>query len=186
MNTKTGVVVIVAVLLLGLFTVFRGCSPSPSISDEFRLQARLMLQKGANLVTATRQSVSYSDYKNILSGARNAYDLTLALWPSGDFAPEARQGLNKAFQGWELSNYLWTLKVNKSDNPTEPNINRYKEFIDYASPRSLQGRRWASDFVVEKYRNKQYLTFDENLPIFLRIANEYFEDARALLLKALD
>ena len=74
------------------------------------------------------------------------------------------------------------LKIGDKDNPVEPNINNFTSFTNYAGD-SLVLEIHPSDFLVESYRGKKYLPFDENISVLLSMASDSFEEGRKLLLE---
>jgi hypothetical protein len=165
-----------------IFLVCLGVSScKPKISDALKEQLTRMLEEGATLTSMTEQGVNYSDYRQQLAKVKGAYDLASATWES-DFAPDAKANFEKAFEGWDLTLYLWELKIGDKDNPVEPNINRFTSFTDYMGD-SLITKTHPSDFIVEAYRGKKYLPFDENISVLLSMASNSFEEGRKLLLE---
>jgi len=155
----------------------------PSISDVFKEQLTRFLEEATTLNAMTEQGVSFTDFRRQLASVKGAYDFASAAWPS-DFAPEARDSIEKAFKGWDLTLYLWNLKIENKDNPVEPNINGYEAITTYGGD-LLVIEVHPSDFIVPSYRQKKYLPFDENIGVLLSIASSHFDTGRTLILTEL-
>jgi len=168
-----------AILIFLVCVVISSCKPK--ISDALKEQLTRMLEEGATLTSMTEQGVNYSDYRQQLAKVKGAYDLASVTWET-DFAPDAKTNFDKAFEGWDLTLYLWELKIGDKDNPVEPNINNFTSFTNYAGD-SLVLEIHPSDFLVESYRGKKYLPFDENISVLLSMASDSFEEGRKLLLE---
>ena len=167
-------------LILVFSYLITGCSLfKPKMSDELKSQVLKVLDEGATLTAMTEQGVNYSDFGNQLAKTRGAYNLALSMW-ADDFAPEARINFDKAFEGWDLTLYLWNAKINELDNPVEPDINRFDDFVSYAA-KEVVFQIYPYDFMVENYRAKRYLPFDENISILLSVASDYFQQGQTLI-----
>ena len=154
-----------ATLIFIICAVLVSCTPKPKISDALKEQLTRMLEEGTTLMAMTEQGVNYTDYRQQLAEVKGAYDLASATWPP-DFASDARENFEKAFEGWDLALYLWELKIGDKDNPVEPDINRYTSFVNYEGE-SLISETHPSTFIVESYSDKKYLPFDENISVLL-------------------
>lgn len=167
------------ILIFLICIVITGCKPK--ISDALKEQLTRMLEEGSTLTSMTEQGVNYSDYRQQLAKVKGAYDLASATW-SSDFAPDAKTTLEKAFEGWDLALFLWELKIGEKDNPVEPNINNFTAFTSYGGD-LLVIKKHPSDYLVELYRGKKYIPFDENISVLLSMASDSFEEGRNLLLE---
>jgi len=142
-----------------------------------------MLEEGATLTAMTEQGVNYANFGQQLAKVKGAYDLATASWPS-DFSPDAKGKFDKAFEGWNLTYYLWGLKIGKKDNPVAPDINKYDDIVAYAGD-LLVTENHPAGFIVTKYVGKKFLPFDENISVLLSLASEQFNAGRELLLPEL-
>jgi hypothetical protein len=170
-------------LLCLIFLFTSSCAPKPGISDVFKEQLTRFFEEGTTLTSMTAQGVNYSDYRQQLAKVKGAYELASATWPEG-FAPDAKSMFETAFKGWDFSLYLWELKINNKDNPVEPDVNGYVELIEFAGKHFLT-KTHPSDYIVEAYRGKKYLPFDENIGLLLGMASDDFEFGRNILLEQL-
>ena len=153
----------------------------PSVPEAFRTQIMKFLEEGAKATALTAQGVTNRELSQQLVNVKAPY--SLLVWPS-DFAPGAKKDFEKAFGGWDLVLTLWDLKLNKADNPVEPNINSYLLFLRYAGD-ALVFETHSSNFVVKDYRGKRYLPFDENIRILLGMAATSFDKGKQQVLSAL-
>lgn len=76
------------------------------------------------------------------------------------------------------------MKIGDKDNPVEPNINGYKQYLDYEGDLIVLETH-PSDFIVKDYRGKKYLPFDENISVLLSIAANHFDNGKTQILQAL-
>lgn len=160
-------------------------APTPTIdpiSEAFRSQLREFLRAGNRTTGASAQGAGYTDLQRLVGEARGAYDLAVALWPDG-VATDSQTDFMKAFEGWELSLYLWRAEITELDEPVEPNVNRYQQFRDYTD--LLIIRTHPDNFIVPQYRGKEYVSFD-NTPLMLTIAANHFERGQNKVLSFID
>lgn len=158
--------------------------PEPTVNpvpDSFKNQLNQFLQATNAVTGATSQGVSYVELRRLVNEARGAYDLTIAMWPE-NVIDISQNDFEKAFEGWDLTLYLWNTDIQDADEPVEPNINRYQDFINYSDLLILETH--PNNFIVEDYRGKQYISFD-NIEILLAIAAEYFDSGQAQVLDLL-
>lgn len=157
-------------------------TPAPARNTDaiFDAQVKQFLQEGALLEAMTSQGVNYVNFERQLVELKGAYGLADATWPAA-FAPHARVQFDKAIQGWDLALYLWELKLEKADEPAEPNINGYPMYVAYAGDKLFIDVH-PSDFIVRAYRGKKYLPFDENIGILFSLASDYFQTGQTQVL----
>jgi hypothetical protein len=173
-----------AFLLVAVGLLFTACSSKPKVPDIFKTQLMKFLEEGTKTNAKASQGVSYLELREQMANTKAAYDLMSSTWPP-TLAVDCRSDFEKALNGWNLTLYIWELKFKKSDEPTEPNINGYERYVAFAGIDHLVLKVHESDFVVEEYRGKIYLPFDENIPVLLAIAGSSFNEGRDKILKAL-
>jgi hypothetical protein len=170
--------------LLMVSGLLAGCSSKPEITDMFRQQLTRFLEEGTTTTAMTEQGISYLQFQQRIPAMNGAYDLAVSTWPEG-FSADARSSFERALDGWDLALDLWSLDIGDKDNPLEPNINGYQRYVDYAGDMLVYDTH-PSNFIVEDYRGKTFLPFDENISILLAIASDAFDDGKDLALEALD
>jgi len=165
--------IVFALLLLSGCSIFKPGMPKeldPLVDD--------LLKECSVLNAMTAQGVSFLEYSAQLAKARGAFDLALTEWPE-KYAPSAKENFEKAFTGWSLALMLWNDKIQEHDNPTEPNINGYSDFIAYGSD-FLVVDTYKVDFIVKDYRGKKYIPF-ENIGLILGRASDDYLVAQSVL-----
>jgi len=158
------------------------CSNKPKLSKSFIDNANCVIDEGSKINSMTDMGVNYVDYKNQLNEFSGCADLVLSMWPE-EYNIEIKENLQGSLDGWKLAYRLWGLKIGDYDNPTEPNINDYQEYVDYAGDKLVVGTR-EKDYIVKDYRGKKYVDF-KNINLLLGIASDYFESCRPELAKML-
>jgi hypothetical protein len=176
---KTITLVIASSLLL----LASGCQ-KPKLSEIFKTQLIQYLKDGGKLSTQSGQGINVLTLKSQWTDAKATFDLLDVTWPS-EFCPDARESFKKSHEGYDLAIELWGLKLNKSDEPTEPNINDWSDYQAFAG-QALVVKTYQADYIVEGYRGKRYLPFDENISILLTLAGAHFEKGRGSVLKGLE
>lgn len=151
-------------------------------SDIFRTQAIKFMEDGSAMSSNIKTGVNYFQMRSLYEKANGSYGLLMASCPK-DKLPEVRKSFEKALEAWDLCMYLWANKINKFDNPTEPNINKYKKLIDFAGEKLIIETH-KDNFIVKDYRGKKYIPFD-NIGILMSVGNEEFEKGRAILIEKL-
>lgn len=156
-------------------------TPTPEpLPAAFLTQLQNFLEEGSALTGATTTGVTYVEFGRLLGRARGAYDLALAARPP--IVPRgSMDDFDQAFVGWSLVADLWELDLGDYDNPVEPDINGYLDYLDYAADGLLLTPH-PDDYIVPDYRGKLYLPFDENISILMTIAADYFEAGRGEML----
>jgi hypothetical protein len=155
----------------------------PSISEIFKEQLTRFLEESTKLNAMSEQGVNYNDFKQQLANVKGAYDLANATWPS-DFAPGVHQSILKTFDGWDLALYVWGLKINDSDNPVEPDINGYVEITNYGGDNLVYDVH-DQNYIVEDYRGKKFLPFDDNIGVLLSLASDQIKSVQKQILAEL-
>jgi hypothetical protein len=178
---------ITALIASGLLALALGCQKAPEkpkLSEIFKTQLIQYLKDGGKLSTQSGEGINVLTLKSQLTDAKATFDLLDATWPS-EFCPDARESFKKSHQGYDLAIKLWGSKLNRSDEPTELNINGWSSYQSFAAD-ALVVRTHSSDYIVVDYRGKKYLPFDENISILLTLSGAYFEKGRASVLKGLE
>lgn len=178
------------VLVLVLTLIGYGCGGKkpkvevPPAIEEFKTQAMKFVEAGTQTAAKASQGVSFSVLKPQVVSTKADHDLLLAVWPKA-VPTDSQKDFAKAIEGWNLALELWALKIKKADNPTAPSVNGFNDYIAYG----LEGmvvERHGKDFLVEPYRNKNFLPFDINIKILLYLAERSFYAGRTKILKELD
>ena len=176
------------IVLILISIIILGCKPK--ISEDVREKLNKLLDEGDTLNALTEIGVNHTDYGEQLKKIKIAYSIVKSVWPLG-FLPDAKVGIEKALIGWELADYLWSLKIYNSTPPVEPAYNNYQAFVSYYAadqlvfeiyPRCVPGYinvdcKYDKE---EKYRGKKYVTFDNISPL-LSIASNDFLKAQSLI-----
>ena len=97
---------------------------------------------------------------------------------------DVEENFEKALLSWDYAQLLWSLKIGKKDNPVEPDINHFKELMEYGGE-FLRTDIHPSNYIVKDYRGKTFLPFDENISILFTVASEQFEKAQPDLLEVI-
>lgn len=159
--------------------------PTPTvnpISASFREQLNELLRAGNAVTGATRQGVSFLELRRLVNEARGAYDLTVAMWPD-DVSTRTQRDFEKAFQGWELTLYLWDAEIEEADQPVEPDVNRYRDFVSYSDQLILDTH--PDNYLVRDYRGKQFVPFD-NVEVLMSISAAHYESGQEQVLSLLE
>jgi len=169
--------------LIMFAVIVSGCSNKPKISEIFKTQLMKFLEEGAKTNAEASQGVSYLELREQVANTAAAYDLLSATW-STNFSVDCRKDFDKALQAWGLTLDLWNKKVNQKDEPTEPNINGYARYLAFGEKLLvIETHKW--DYLVESYRGKKYIPFDENIRVLLTIAGVSFDSGRDKILREL-
>ncbi len=161
-----------------------GAQPDIRVSDVFRDQIMKFLQAAGELDAATASGVGILDFKRHVARVESSYNLTVATWPTG-FNPGARVFFANAMTGWRLALTLWSARFDKTDPPTEPNVNGYAELMAYA-PNNLQTHVVDERFIVKEYRGKkQILKNGENVSSLLTLASFGFSAGKTTVLASM-
>ena len=159
--------------------------PTPTVNpvpSAFRTQLNTFLQAGNAVTGATSQGVAHLELRRLVNEARGAYDFAVAMWPES-VPPASQAEFEKAFEGWDLTLYLWDLRIRNADEPVEPNINRYGDFVAYSD--LLIHDVHPDDFIVPDYREKEFVSFD-NVELLMSISRNHFEAGQTAVLSYLD
>jgi hypothetical protein len=79
---------------------------------------------------------------------------------------------------------LWSLKVRNKDEPTEPDINGFAKY-QAEFGKHLIVERHDDSFIVESYRGKKYVPFDDNISALLGVGHMRFNEGRRKILAKL-
>lgn len=137
------------------------------------------LEEGAKINAKASQGVSFIELREQVANAKAVYDLARSTWPDS-FLLDCRADFDKAIEGWDLTLDIWKLKLTKSDEPAEPNINGYLKFTAYAGEKLV-----VRPLIFGDYRGVNYLPFDENISVLLAVAGSSFNEGRDKILQAL-
>lgn len=173
---------LVCVCLAAVIACGLSCNNKPKISDTFRTQLTAFLQQGAKTAAMASRGVTYSDLTEQVVNTRAAYNLVAPTWPAS-FANGTKADLEHVLTGWDLALDLWKLKLDDSDAPVEPDVNKYTKYVDYGGE-GLALRVHEPDYIVKHYRGKKYVSF-ENIGVLLHIADSTFDKAKDEALLAL-
>ena len=158
--------------------------PDIKISDVFRDQMMRFLESAGELDASSGQGVNILTLKEQLAKTKSSYELVAATWPKG-FEPDARKSFDEAVRGWDLTIQFWASKISKSDDPVEPNINGYVDYLEY-SGNALQTDVHGDSFIVEDYRGKKYIPLsDTNISILLSLASAHYKAGKTSVLAAI-
>jgi hypothetical protein len=178
---KEGKVKKIFMSILLVSFILSGCSLfKPQMPKAMKDNISELLKDEAVLNAETEQGVTYANYSQQLAVTKGAYDLAVSVWPE-KYQPEAKKDFDNAFTGWKLAADLWYWKINQYDEPVEPNINHYQDYINYGG-NNLVIETHPSDFIVEKYQGKKFVSFD-NISALLTMASNDFSKGQALLIK---
>ncbi len=155
-------------------------TPTPELSETFKTQITRLIEEGTKLSSMTEQGVNYLDYSDQFAEVNGTYELARATWPAG-FLVDTQAKMQKAINGWVFASDLWSLKIGEKDNPVEPNINGYLSYKNFEGDAAIIDIH-PDDYLVESYRGKKFLPFDENISVLFTLASDYFESARTELL----
>jgi hypothetical protein len=169
---------ITALIVSGLLVFALGCQKAPEkptlsemkpkLSEIFKTQLIQYLKDGGKLSTQSGEGINVLTLKSQLTDAKATFDLVDATWPS-EFCPDARELFKKSHEGYELAIKLWDSKLNDKDEPIEPDINGWARYQNFAGG-ALVVKTYSLDFLVEAYRGKKYLPFDEDISVLLTLS----------------
>jgi len=157
--------------------------PVPAIPEGFKTQARVLLTEGSTLVALTSQGVSPKDFAYQLALTEAAYELAILEWPDELLGPRAGH-FDRAMTGWRMVHYIWELKIGDKDNPIEPNVNGYQVITEYGGDQLIYSTH-SNTYIVESYRGRVFLPFDDNISALMSIANKHFTYGREWLTELL-
>ncbi len=158
-----------------------GCRPA--VPEIFRTQLLKFLEQGAKTNAQADQGVSYLELREGLASTKASYDLLKSTWPSS-LPPEMQQDFDRAIRTWDGALRLWKLKIEDGDEPVEPNVNGWKDYLSEFKG-CLVIRTHEKDFIVEKYQGLRYLPFDENIRALLNEAGVSFNAGRTKIIEKL-
>ncbi len=189
MKKFTYVIVLASLLLLSACTQTiaptptQTIIPTPTVSDLFKTQALRFIEEANKLKSMTMEGVNFADYSAQLAEVNGVYELLDTLWLE-NFQVVTKENFELALESWDYAQLLWSLKIGKKDNPVEPNINHFKELMEYGGD-FLRTDIHPSNYIVKEYRGKTFLPFDENISILFTVASEQFERAQPDLLEVI-
>lgn len=155
----------------------------PTVPEIFKSQLMRFLEEASKADAMTSQGVNYRDLKQQVATVQASFNLIDSTWPAA-LPSEAREDFRKALQGWGLALDLWELKLNDKDTPVEPNINDYQTYMEYGG-NALVTATYPQDYLVNQYRGKKYLPFDENISVLLSVSSRHYEAGKGKTLQIL-
>lgn len=151
------------------------------IPKNFKNKAMDFMEKGTELGSLSDSGINYITLKNKVPELQSSYNFLLVLYP--DFKKySAHKDFIKSLHGYSLALRLWNAKMNKLDNPVEPDVNGYLEYLEYMQGKEFQEIH-SGDMIVTQYRGKKYLPFDENISLLLTMAYQDYKAGETKLLK---
>ena len=177
---RVGVVVVGVVgLVAGLVYGFRG----PVVTEVFRGQVVGFMEAGSEVDAGTSHGVRYDQMNEKVSRAQGLYEVLKGTWVEG-VPRDGQAEMEHALKGWGLALRMWSLKMENKDTPTEPDVNGYREFIEYGGDGLMVETR-PMDSLVVKYRGKKCLPMKYNISLLLGIASKSFNAGKAKMIKTL-
>jgi len=175
---------VLGLLVMGCLSICVGCSEKkPSVPEIFKTQLMKFLEEGAKINAMSGQGVSYGELRDQLASVKAAYDLVKITWPP-TLPKDMTADFDRAIRAWDLTLHLWKLKIGEKDEPTEPDINGFaKHQGEFKN--ELIFRTHDYSYVVDSYRGKQYLPFDDNISALLTVAGMSFNDGRSKIFAGL-
>lgn len=153
------------------------------VPESFKKYTQDFITAGSQVNMASKAGASYIEFSTKVKNTMSPFDLMLKTYPEFKNS-DAFEDLRMAFKGWLLCVDLWEKKINEYDNPTEPNINKYQDFIDYMGNKAIIETRDIY-YIVAKYRGKKYLPFDENIQVLMSISSQYYESGESKIIQFL-
>jgi len=151
------------------------------VSEMFRTQMLKFLESGSKMKALSERGVSYAETRDALTDVRASWDMTLTMWPS-DLDKSSVEFFEKSMKAWDACIDLWKLKIAESDMPTSPGINGYSRYQQQFGD-DLVIQVHDSSYIVENYRGREYLPFDENISALLGVGTTEFFLGRDLILQ---
>ena len=176
--------IIGALLLAGIIgTIAYFVGQYTPFTEIFKNQVYKFLEQGAKTNAMAEQGVSYFEMRNQLVNTKASYDLLKTTW-SDSLSKDMQVDFDKAIKAWDMTLDLWEMKINKSDKPTEPDINDWQNFVSNFK-NIIIIKTYASSHIVKEYRGKKYLPFDDNISALLAAGGTFFNQGREKILKEL-
>jgi len=188
-------------ILLFLLLVFAGAitfriwfPPSPvennTLKNElFKHNIIKLLDVGEHISTMSSYGINKLELESEVDQFEATLNMAIVTWPQSP-APQSRLFLGGAFEcakaidGWRLTIKLWNLKINKSDQPCEPNINGFKMYKDYAGNKLIE-KVYSDNYDVPEYSKKKYLPFDDNISVLLSVSAEHYRSGVEQIMKSI-
>lgn len=155
------------------------------VSALFRDQLMKFLESGSQMKALSEQGLSYIELRAALADVRGKWDLTKSTWPKELDTLVTVDSFEKSIEAWDACLDLWKLKIDKKDNPTSPDINRWSYFTTKFKD-DVVIRTYGSDFVVPNYRGREHLPFDENISALLGAGTAHFWIGREMVLQQIE
>ena len=171
------------IILLFMLFLVSGCGEK--LPEAFKAQSMKFMEDGSAISSISSTGVNYQEMRRLFVRAKGSYGLLEATWPKDKFN-ETRLSFEKAWRAWELTLKLWELKLGDKDNPVEPDVNGYLDFMAFAAHNDLRDkiitRIHPPSYIVKHYRGKQYLPFSENISLLMGYGSREFQKGRQILL----
>jgi hypothetical protein len=151
------------------------------VSEMFRSQMLKFLESGSKMKALSEQGVSYNETRDALANVRAAWDMTRTMWPS-DLNSTSTDFFEKSIKAWDSCLDLWKLKLEKKDMPTAPDTNGFAAYKQQFGD-DLVIAIYDSSCLVEAYRGREHLPFDENISALLGVGTTEFFVGRDLILQ---
>jgi hypothetical protein len=155
------------------------------VSGLFRDQLMKFLESGSQMKSLSEQGLSYIELRTALADVRGKWDLTKSTWPKELDTLVTVDSFEKSIEAWDACLELWKLKIDKKDNPTSPDINRWSYFTTNFKD-DVVIRTYGSDFLVANYRDREHLPFDENISALLGAGTAHFWIGREVVLQQIE
>lgn len=179
-------------VVLLLVSMLAACSPASTptpeptatpvpIPAEFKMQLNDFLKSGSKVIALSDQGVTFTELRTNVADVKGAYDLLTSTWPD-NLAKDSLVEFEGAFKAWSLTLDLWNLKIDQRDEPVEPNINGYKNFVAFGGDRLIYDTH-PKDFIVKDYRGKKFVTF-KSIGVLLSIATDAFQSGKQKVLNS--
>ncbi|MEI6714673.1 MAG: hypothetical protein WCO60_13030 [Verrucomicrobiota bacterium] len=157
---------------------------SVKLPDLFRSNLTNYVKRMGRLKTQVTVNTDYQELRTRILKEKDAFDILDDAWPAG-FSLNAQKLFAEAHVYYSLAARLYQYKAEQKDEPMPPNINDWDLFHKHGGD-TLVLKTHPGDSSIEKQRGKEYMPFDENIAIFLKLAGERFESGRAIVYRHLE
>lgn len=174
-------------IIFVLFCV--GCSEkSESVAkielpELFKTELTQYLKNASKLSTQTSQGLSYRELRDQRTEVKSSFDLLSELWPLG-FCEDGKEKFGKAHHAFDLAVDLWGKQNEEYDAPNDGGVNGWEKYAKSPLADQLIIKTFADDYVVEKYRGRKYVSYD-NTRVLLTIGSTFLNEGRKLILEEL-
>ena len=154
--------------------------PPVKLPELFRTQLLNYVKAAGKLDSLTTQGVNIAEFGAQLASVRAELDLLVETWPA-DIDRSAIKHFNDSIVSYNLTYRLWKDKNADYDPPTEPSINGWQDYVEFAGGSLVVDVR-PEDYLVPHYRGKRFLPPDRNISVLMRIGAERFKRGREAIL----